>query len=56
MRALAEVVGPQQLLYGSDRPVVEPAELGMPERLDWDPIAEGTRRALGATADWRGAR
>ncbi|MGA2321857.1 MAG: amidohydrolase family protein [Solirubrobacteraceae bacterium] len=45
---LAEIVGPQQLLYGSDRPVVEPAELGMPDRLDWDPIAEGTRRALGA--------
>jgi len=29
--------------------VVEPGELGMPEALDWDPIADGTRRALGAT-------
>jgi hypothetical protein len=49
VRTLAELVGAQQLLYGSDRPVVEPGELGMPDRLDWDPIADGTRRALGAT-------
>jgi len=40
-------VGPRQLLYGSDRPVVEPAELEMPDALDWDPIADGTLRALG---------
>jgi 6-methylsalicylate decarboxylase len=46
---IAERVGAQQLLYGSDRPVVEPGELGMPDGLDWDPIADGTRRALGAT-------
>jgi hypothetical protein len=49
VRTLAELVGAQQLLYGSDRPVVEPSELGMPDRLDWNPIADGTRRALGAT-------
>ena len=49
VRTLAELVGAQQLLYGSDRPVVEPAELDMPDRLDWDPISDGTRRALGAT-------
>jgi 6-methylsalicylate decarboxylase len=48
-RALAEIVGPQQLLYGSDRPVVEPAELGMPDELDWDAILDGTDRALGVT-------
>ncbi len=48
VRMLEEVVGCQQLLYGSDRPVVEPSELGMPEALDWDPIEDGTRRALGA--------
>jgi 6-methylsalicylate decarboxylase len=48
--ALAELVGAQQLLYGSDRPVVEPAELGMPGGLDWAPIADGTRRALGGTS------
>jgi len=49
VRMLEEVVGCDQLLYGSDRPIVEPSELGMPEALDWDPIADGTRRALGAT-------
>ena len=48
VRMLEEVVGCQQLLYGSDRPVVEPSELGMPGALDWDPIEDGTRRALGA--------
>ena len=42
------VDGPAQLLYGSDRPVVEPRELGMPGGLDWEPIGEATRRALGA--------
>jgi 6-methylsalicylate decarboxylase len=47
---LEEVVGSEQLLYGSDRPVVEPGELGMPAALDWDPIADGTLRALGSAA------
>ena len=51
---LEQLVGGEQLLYGSDRPVVEPGELGMPQALDWDPIADGTRRALGADGD--GAR
>ncbi len=55
MRMLEEVVGPRQLLYGSDRPVVEPAELGMPDGLEWGPIIECTRRALGA-AQLAGAR
>jgi hypothetical protein len=45
-RALAALVGPQQLLYGSDRPVVEPRELGMPAQLDWHAVAAGTRRAF----------
>jgi predicted TIM-barrel fold metal-dependent hydrolase len=48
VRLLGELVGPEQLLYGSDRPVVEPAELGMPDGIAWGPTAEGTRRALGA--------
>jgi 6-methylsalicylate decarboxylase len=46
-RMIEEVVGGEQLLYGSDRPVVEPGALGIPRALDWDPIADGTRRALG---------
>jgi 6-methylsalicylate decarboxylase len=48
VRRLAELVGAQQLLYGSDRPVVEPGEVNTPNRLDWHPIADATRRALGA--------
>jgi len=49
IRCMAGIVGSEQLLYGSDRPVVEPADNGMPAELDWDPIADGTRRALGLT-------
>jgi predicted TIM-barrel fold metal-dependent hydrolase len=45
---LAEFVGSEQLLYGSDRPVIEPSEQGVPGGLDWDAIADGTRRALGS--------
>jgi 6-methylsalicylate decarboxylase len=45
-----QLVGPQQLLYGSDRPVVDPGELGMLDRLDWDYTVDCTRRALGADA------
>lgn len=41
-----ELIGPQQLLYGSDRPIVEPGELGMPTGLDWDAIVECTHRAF----------
>jgi hypothetical protein len=47
VRSVEAAVGAQQLLYGSDRPVVEPGELGMPGELDWDPVVEGTHRALG---------
>jgi 6-methylsalicylate decarboxylase len=49
VRRLADVVGPQQILYGSDRPVIEPSDLDMPDELDWDPIVGSTLRALGAT-------
>ncbi len=51
--AFAELVGSQQLLYGSDRPIVDPHSLGMPERFDWDSIADGTCRALGETVGAR---
>jgi hypothetical protein len=43
---MQELLGPQQLLYGSDRPVVEPGELGMPAGVAWEPIIECTHRAL----------
>jgi hypothetical protein len=46
IRALAGIVGPQQILYGSDRPVVEPGELGMPDALDWAPVIDASQRAL----------
>jgi 6-methylsalicylate decarboxylase len=45
-RRLAEVVGAPQLLYGSDRPVVDPHEHTAPHELDWDALADATRRAL----------
>jgi hypothetical protein len=48
VRAVARTVGEQQLLYGSDRPVVEPGDLGMPEGLAWGSVLECTQRALGA--------
>ncbi|HXA53701.1 MAG TPA: amidohydrolase family protein, partial [Solirubrobacteraceae bacterium] len=43
---VAATVGAGQLLYGSDRPVVEPGELHMPAELDWGPIADAARRAF----------
>jgi hypothetical protein len=49
--AIGELVGAGQVLYGSDRPVVDPWERGMPAGLDWDPIVEGTGRALGLGAE-----
>ena len=45
--AVAAVVGWEQILYGSDRPVVDPAVLGMPGDLDWSPLGDAARRALG---------
>jgi 6-methylsalicylate decarboxylase len=47
LRTLAAVVGYEQLLYGSDRPVVEPVEVDMPDELDWNAVSEGTSRAFG---------
>jgi 6-methylsalicylate decarboxylase len=47
--ALADAIGGSwQLLYGSDRPVVEPALLHEPEALDWELLADATARAFGA--------
>jgi hypothetical protein len=50
VRQVAEAIGLEQILYGSDRPVVEPGDHNMPAELNWDPIADGTGRALGVTA------
>jgi hypothetical protein len=47
---LADAVGAEQLLYGSDRPVADPGEHGIAAALDWDAIGRATRRALGAAA------
>jgi hypothetical protein len=46
LRGLAAIVGEQQLLYGSDRPVVDPAEHGTLQALDWDAVSDATQRAL----------
>ncbi|HEX3511036.1 MAG TPA: hypothetical protein VHT27_08055 [Solirubrobacteraceae bacterium] len=46
VRAMADAVGEGQLLYGSDRPVADPADLGMPAALDRGRIAAATERAL----------
>lgn len=47
VRAIESAVGAEQLLYGSDRPVVEPGEMNTPRGLDWELLAEGAARALG---------
>jgi 6-methylsalicylate decarboxylase len=43
---LAAAVGSAQILYGSDRPVVEPRRDLIAAELDWDQLADCTRRAL----------
>ncbi len=48
-RQLAEVVRAEQLLYGSDRPVVEPRDVAVSAELDWGRLAEGASRALDVT-------
>jgi hypothetical protein len=48
VRMVARVVGEGQILYGSDRPVVNPAELDMPWSVDWGQVAVATDRVLGA--------
>jgi len=41
-------VGPEQLLYGSDRPVLDPRRSALAAELDWERVSDGTGRALGA--------
>jgi len=45
--AMESVVGSRQLLYGSDRPVLEPRTDGDLAALDWGLLSEVTVRALG---------
>jgi 6-methylsalicylate decarboxylase len=45
--AIEAIVGARQILYGSDRPVLEPSRVGTARVLDWDLIDEVTVRALG---------
>ncbi len=49
--ALADLVGPAQLLYGSDRPVVEPDPLLSPEGLGFDLSAHAASAAQRVFAD-----
>jgi 6-methylsalicylate decarboxylase len=47
--ALTEAIGGRgQLLYGSDRPVVEPTLLDTPAALDWDLLAGTAARVFGS--------
>jgi hypothetical protein len=47
---LAQSVGAQQLLYGSDRPVADPAEHQILKRLDWSAVGEATQRVFESSA------
>lgn len=44
---IADVVGAQQLLYGSDRPVADPHEHAILDAFGWDDVEQATCRALG---------
>jgi 6-methylsalicylate decarboxylase len=46
VRVIERAVGREQLLYGSDRPVVEPRELGVLEGVPWEAVVERTNRAF----------
>jgi hypothetical protein len=47
LHALESVVGAQQVLYGSDRPVLDPPCGELAGRLDWDLFSAATSKALG---------
>ncbi len=44
--AMGKVVGRDQLVYGSDRPVVDPGSQDVLERLDWGLFSENAARVL----------
>jgi hypothetical protein len=45
---LERLVGAEQLLYGSDRPVVDPSEHSVRDGLDWDLLSGNAERAFTA--------
>jgi hypothetical protein len=48
IRAFTQVIDSSGgLLYGSDRPIIEPALLERPEALDWDLLADAAARMFG---------
>jgi hypothetical protein len=45
---LSGLVGPEQIIYGSDRPVADPLESGsLPRPQEWESVCASTLRALG---------
>jgi 6-methylsalicylate decarboxylase len=55
VRTMAAIVGSDQVLYGSDRPIVEPSRLGMPDALDRAQLGANAQRALRAPNQTRAA-
>ncbi|HEY7934637.1 MAG TPA: amidohydrolase family protein [Solirubrobacteraceae bacterium] len=49
VQKLTELLGAEQILYGSDRPVIDPNSMIAISRLDSDRLAESTREMLGET-------
>jgi hypothetical protein len=49
--AMSAVVGAEQILYGSDRPVVEPPLPAAADGIDWELVGDTTQRALGSAAE-----
>jgi hypothetical protein len=47
VNALLNVVGKEQLLYGSDRPVIDPTPAEALHKVDWKVVSKNTSRALG---------
>jgi hypothetical protein len=44
--AMKQLVGSEQLLYGSDRPVVDPGQPGVRDELDWELFSDNAERVL----------
>ncbi len=53
---MERLVGSEQLLYGSDRPVVDPDCHGIREALDWERLASNADRLFAHSSQGRSAR